>query len=327
MMTKKILLILTGLLLLGSTAITLFVGPYFLNVSYYPANAGKGYYAGFYVYISPGAKKLAASGKAVTFLVQPNNSGITSDDPAVHKKDAWWTGFERYKIANDLDVVLLVPAFIRPGTDWHIYTHALDRDVLTTGRKDLARTDLQLIAMIDEARAFLKQDSIHSNPKFLIQGFSASGMFANRFTMLHPDRILAAAIGSPGGWPIAPLKKYNNNLLPYPAGVGDLETLIGMPFDSITYVQVPQLFVMGSADNNDSLDFTDGWEKESADLVDTLFGNDPQSRWPNSEALYKSVNSNTRFILVNGIGHDRKKLQSYTTDFFLRILNQNNPSN
>lgn len=326
-MVKRILQILAVLILLGCIAIAVFVGPYFQGVTYYPANADKGYYAGFYVYISPGAKKIADRGKAITFLIQPNNSGTTSDNPGVHKRDAWWTGLERYRIANELNVILLVPTFIRPGTDWHIYTHALDRDVLVTDRKDLSRLDLQLLAMIDETRVFLKQQGINSNAKFLIQGFSASGMFANRFTMLHPSRILAAGIGSPGGWPVAPLKKYNGKMLPYPAGVGDLEILTGRPFDSITYVNVPQLFIMGSEDDNDSLDFSDGWDKDLASVVVALFGDDPKSRWPNSETLYKSVNANTRFILVDGVGHDRKKLQSYTTEFFFNILKEETPSN
>jgi hypothetical protein len=35
-------------------------------------------------------------------------------------------------------------------------------------------------------------------------GFSASGAFTNRFTLLHPEMIKAASIGAPGGWPIVP---------------------------------------------------------------------------------------------------------------------------
>jgi hypothetical protein len=324
-MLKKILISLVGIVLLGCLAVIIFVGSYFKSVTYYPANPSKGYYAGFYVYISPGAKKIAEGGGAATFLIQPNNSGITSDDPDVHKSDAWWTGFERYKIANKLNVILLVPAFIRPATDSHIYTHALDRDVMETDRKDISRIDLQLLAMIDHCRAQLEQGGIKSDEKFLIQGFSASGMFANRFTMLHPERILAAGIGSPGGWPVAPMKNYNGNALPYPTGVNDFELLTGKGFDSTTYAKVPQLFVMGSEDDNDSLDFNDGWDKNMAQLVDSLFGNNPQARWPNSERLYKSVNANAYFILVKGVGHDRKRLQSYTVEFFQDILSRQIP--
>ena len=134
------------------------------------------------------ASRAARLGKEITLLVQPNNSGINSDDPNVHRRDAWFTGFERKSIADELGVILLVPAFIRPGEDWQIYTHALDRDTLTTERVDLKRIDLQLIAMIDFARAGLGKQGFQVDEKILIQGFSASGMFANRFTILHPER-------------------------------------------------------------------------------------------------------------------------------------------
>jgi hypothetical protein len=253
--------------------------------------------------------------------VQPNNSGTTSDDPNVHRQDAWWTGFERRKIADELGVVLLVPAFMRPGEDWHIYTHALDRDSLTTQLTDLARIDLQLIAMIDHARAELAKDGIRTDGKIFIQGFSASGMFANRFTILHPERVKAARIGSPGGWPIAPVTTFNGESLSYPAGVADLESLTGVPFDSDTYNAIPQLIYMGSMDDNDSLDYTDGWDEADAQLVDRLFGADPLSRWEDAETIYHEAGANVQFLLMDGIGHDRKELQKYSTEFFKKVLN------
>src|SRR5262249_52758998 len=68
-----------------------------------------------------------------------------------------------------------------------------------------------LIAMIDHARSILGSRIC---PRVLMSGFSASGSFAGRFTMLHPERVLAAAIGSPGGWPLAPSDEWT-----YPVGV------------------------------------------------------------------------------------------------------------
>lgn len=92
------------------------LAPYAWRVDRFRADPAQGHHADFYVYVSPGARKKARTG-AVTFLVQPNNSGTNSDDPAVHRKDAWWTGFGRHGIADDLGVVLLVPAFVRPAED------------------------------------------------------------------------------------------------------------------------------------------------------------------------------------------------------------------
>lgn len=321
-MIKKILFTAGAVLGLALIAACVFLGPYATSVKHFTSNADKGYHADFYLYVSAGAKEISKEGGTVTLLIQPNNSGISSDDPKVHQKDAWMTGFERHKIADELNVVLLVPAFVRPATDLKIYTHALDRDVLTTNRKDLSRIDLQLLAMIQEARAYLKNEGMQSNEKFLLQGFSASGMFANRFSILHPERILAVTVGSPGGWPIAPVRNYQNELLPYPAGVADLEMLTGKPFDSAAYVQIPQLIYMGSADDNDSLDFSDGWDKDSASQVDSLFGIDPLARWSRAETLYRKAGTRAQFVLVDGVGHDRKKLQSLSIDFFRNVLRQ-----
>jgi hypothetical protein len=257
----------------------------------------------------------------MTILVQPNNSGINSDDPQVHRRDAWWTGFERRNIASELGVALLVPAFIRPGEDWQIYTHALDRDSLTTESAALKRIDLQLIAMIEHARAELAKVGIQTDEKILIQGFSASGMFANRFTILHPERVKAATIGSPGGWPIAPIASIHGSPLPYPAGIADLESLTGISFDSRSYNAIPQLIYMGSEDDNDSLDYTDGWDEKEAQLVDKLFGRDPLSRWEEAESIYTEEGANVQFLLIEGVGHDRKELQKYSTEFFKKVLN------
>lgn len=316
---RRLGLALIIIIALGAIAAGAMIGPYYFRVQHFPANTGAGYHADFYLYVSPGARSAAQNGGRQTILVQPNNSGTNSDDADVHRRDAWWTGWERQSVADELAVILLVPAFIRPGDDWKIYTHALDRDSLTTKRSDLVRVDLQLLAMVDEARRALSQQGIQTEENVLIQGYSASGMFANRFAALHPERVKAVAAGSPGGWPIAPLPAFAGEPLPYPAGVADLETLNGKPFDADRYKSVPQLIVMGSADDNDSLDFRDGWDEEPAALVDRLFGKDPQARWKNSESIYKTAGANAQFILVDGVGHDRKKLQSYSTDFFKRV--------
>jgi pimeloyl-ACP methyl ester carboxylesterase len=321
-MVKKIVLALVVVAAAVSIAGGFYFGGYLLKVQRVPADPNMGFHAPYYLYVSPGARDMAAEDKVVTLLVQPNNSGTNSDDPEVHDSDAKWTGFERHKIADELNVVLLVPAFIRPAKDWHIYTHALDRDVLTTTRKDLARLDLQLIAMIDHARRQLETEGIKTNEKFLLQGFSASGMFANRFTVLHPDRVMAVASGSPGGWAIAPLAAFNGKLLPYPAGTADVEALTDMKFDSAAYASVPQLIVMGADDNNDSLDKTDGWEEETSKLINYLFGKTPLARWESSKRLYGQAGANAQFVLVPGVGHDRKTLQKYSTEFFVKILSQ-----
>ena len=310
--------ILLGLLLMAGIGVAVLLGPYALRVEHVAAQPRNGFQSDYYLYL-PTSLRRDASGLA-TLLVQPNNSGRTSDDIASHQRDAWMTGFERKRIADELGVALLVPAFPRTARDWQVYTHALDRDVLTSRDPLLARLDLQLIAMIDDARARLDEDGTQVDARVLLQGFSASAMFANRFTALHPDRVRAVTIGSPGGWPIAPVAKIGVDALPYPAGIADLSALTGKPFDAAAFARVPHYLYMGAADDNDSLDFGDGWDQPAAAEVDRLFGDTPLARWKHAEALYARAGANARFELVPGIGHDRKALQDRSTAFFKQVL-------
>ena len=91
---KFIARILVGVVLVVLLIIALIMGPYVLRVQHLEANPTHGYYADFYLYISPGARRVAQNGDQITILVQPNNSGTNSDYPKVHRKDAWWSGFD-----------------------------------------------------------------------------------------------------------------------------------------------------------------------------------------------------------------------------------------
>ncbi len=128
-------------------------------------------------------------------------------------------------------------------------------------------------------------------------------MFANRFTFLHPGRVLAAAIGSPGGWPIAPVAVYHDHQLRYPIGIADVEELIGRPVDLAELRKVPLLIFMGDQDENDSVDYQDGYEKQDRKLIDRLFGSYPVERWEDAEILYQSAGLRAEFKLFPGIAH------------------------
>jgi len=238
-----------------------------------------------------------------TLIVEPNNTGSGSDDPSVHDQAARMLAEREISFAQALDCPLLVPTFPRPQTNWQVYTHALDRDTLTTTLEGLVRLDLQLLAIVEDARTRLADRGTYTDEKFFIKGFSASGMFANRFCVLHPDRIKAAAIGSPGGWPIAPVASWEGRALRYHVGVADVQDLVGAPFDLATFKTVPLFLFMGDQDTNDSVPYADGYEPQDRDLVNTLFGVTPVERWPKAEQIYESVGCNCTFRLYEGVGH------------------------
>ncbi len=128
-----------------------------------------------------------------TILVAPNNTGTPNDDLAFHEESAKKQLNIYVMISSKLNTLILMPIFPRPKSNELIYTHALDRDSIITEKEEFSRFDLQLLAMIDHAREKLKAQKVKTAKRIFITGFSASGMFANRFTFLHPDRVTASS--------------------------------------------------------------------------------------------------------------------------------------
>ncbi|MBK9164697.1 MAG: hypothetical protein IPM21_12485 [Acidobacteria bacterium] len=271
------------------------------------ARPAAGFNYPYYLYVPPSFFEAAAKGKERTILVLPNNTGKNDDDFNVHEADVKRRIAQNSQIAEGLDVAILTPVSPRPATDWKTYTHALDRDTMVTAKtdkKDYARPDLQLIAMIDDARERLaKEAGLKFDRRVLMLGFSASGMFVNRFTFLHPDRVKAAAIGSPGGWPIVPAASYKGKSLRYPIGVADLRSVSGEDIELEKLRSVPMFIFLGDKDDNDSVVFDDSYDKEDRELIMPLLGQKPLDRWDAAREMYKSAGLNAEFKLYPGIGH------------------------
>lgn len=236
-------------------------------------------------------------------LVVPNNTGFETSDLGVLRTAArcdvaGWQGF-----ADRVGADLLVPMFPRPAMtqpDTYLYLHALTRAALLARPGKLARVDRQLIAMIDQARAQARHPL---DARVWMAGFSAAAMFVNRFTVLHPERVRAAAVISPGGWPIAPVATERGERLTYPIGIADLDQL-DRPVDLAGLRRVPMLFMLGSDDSNDSVPYHDSYSEADAAVVVRLFGATPVARWPAAERLYRAAGLDARFKLYPDTAHD-----------------------
>lgn len=144
-------------------------------------------------------------------LVEPNNTGFKDDNPEVHDEKAYEAIQHRLNIALPLGTPLLMPTFPRYYTHEHDYSVALQYlnwNALKYDVEKYMRVDLQLIEMIEDAKERLASLGINTSEKVFMMGYSASGGFTSRFTMLHPELIKAAAIGAPCGWPIAPVANW-----------------------------------------------------------------------------------------------------------------------
>jgi pimeloyl-ACP methyl ester carboxylesterase len=282
-----------------------YLDPYVLSFKIYdPASLDKiaaapqkGFQWPYYLYVPTVIKKPAV------LLVEPNNTGTTNDDPSVHDAAASTLINAHKSWALDLGSPFLVPTFPRPKANWQVYTQALDRDTLTTSLPGLTRIDLQLLAMIDDARDRLAAKGIDVGPKVWMIGYSASGSFVNRFAVLHPDRVQAMSAGSGGEYAIAPVSAWKGKTLRYPVGVADLQQLTGQPFDLAAFRNVPVQIYIGDLQVDDAVNYTDGYDAEDASLIKEVFGGPTFRRYPASEAAYASVGSNCQFVVFPGIGH------------------------
>jgi hypothetical protein len=264
-----------------------------------PASPEAGFYWPYLLFIPKNFK-------AVYLLVVPNNTGFAAEDLGLLRADGACEVQQQSTLAERLGCPLLVPLFPRPGVgeEDNLYLHALSKGSLLTERKEWKRVDLQLLGMIQDARARLEKEGREITSKVLLSGFSASGSFVNRFTLLHPESVLAVACGSPGGWPVAPVDALDGEKLPYPVGMADLEMLSGQYTDRKALKAVAWFFYMGNRDENDAVPFRDSYSKTDEELIFRRFGPTPVSRWKQAERLYTGQGLAASFMLYPGVAHE-----------------------
>ena len=276
----------------------------------------------FWPYLLVKPRGLAADAPASThggtLFVEPNNTGFENKDIEYLRASAicelrFGLDTGPLAIADGLGAPLLMPLFPRLKQR---YLQALSRASLEDGTSSkFNRVDKQLVAMIDDARAKLASMNHPVGKRVLMAGFSASGVFTNRFAVLHPERALAAAVGGPGGWPIAPVAADQGETLPYPVGIADLDDakLGGQAVDLAALQRVRFLFLLGDADTNDATRCLDSFSRAQADLINRLFGtvsskcegpSGPTFKfWWHAQRLYAAAGLNARFRVYPGVTH------------------------
>lgn len=265
-------------------------------------NAEKGFYNDYILFIP----KETPLNKKIFLLVEPNNTGKTSDSIEVHKKyaiDLASISSVGNNISTMLKIPLLVPIFPRPAAQPLIYTHALDRDVMVEKLPELKRLDLQLLEMINDARSVLTSMNIEIAPKVFMNGFSASATFTNRFSFIHPGKIKALAIGGFNGKLMLPQNEINGIKLNYPIGTNDFPELFGKSFDTDTYKSIPQFIYMGKLDENDAVQFDDAYNENEREIINDNIGRYVLERYLECQKIYQENNITPIFKTYEGIGH------------------------
>ncbi|ESU28634.1 hypothetical protein FLJC2902T_15090 [Flavobacterium limnosediminis JC2902] len=286
------------------------------------ANPKLGFNYPYYLRIPKGLKK----NDVQYLLVETNNTGV-NDTLEFHEKEAYLQIMRNSlgsSICSNLKVPFLMPVFPRPQKEWTIYTHAFDSDAAKIKNGDMKRMDLQLIAMIKNAREVLKTHEILTKEKILMNGFSASGTFANRFTLIHPELIAGVACGGINAITILPIPESEGKSLKYPLGTKDFEKLFASKFNMKAYQKVPQYFYMGENDKNDAASFDDAYSNSEREIIYELLGKTMiPDRFTKCEHIYAENKVNSTFKTYANIGHETD--QTVFMDvyiFFKNIISQ-----
>jgi hypothetical protein len=281
-----------------------------------PKNPKKGFSNDYILFIPRGTPK----NKKTFLLVEPNNTGKTSDSIEVHQKyavDLASKSSVGNNVSTNLKIPLLVPIFPRSTSQELIYTHALDRDVMLETTPELKRLDLQLLAMAIDAKRTLKSLDVRIYPKFLMNGFSASASFTNRFSLLHPEKIKALAIGGFNGELMLPQNEINKIKLDYPIGTNDFGEFFGKKFDIDTYKSLPQFIYMGKLDENDAVQYDDAYDEKERKIINENIGNQVWKRYLECQKIYEAHGITPIFKSYENVGHwTTRAINSEVIEFF-----------
>ncbi|MDP4094181.1 MAG: DUF5050 domain-containing protein [Bacillota bacterium] len=273
------------------------------NIIRIPANPEKGFNYDYYLYIPKDIKNLSER----RLLVEGNNSDPgTSQDFFDQNAYEIISNESPHTFGSKLQIPVMVPAFPRDFQyqEDYPYMQFINRGALTTQNTNEERADLQLAAMIKDAQNELRSNGIKVADKIFMTGYSSSGKFAERFTILHPDLVGAIAAGGVAGTTTLPLKEYNGSKLRFPVGIDDLKCLTGKDFDLAAYKQVPQYLYMGGLDTNDATEWRDCFEEQDAQTIWNLFGRKQiPDRWNKTQDVLKDF-SEIHFATYNNLGHE-----------------------
>lgn len=274
----------------------------------------------YYLYApEKGSGSVGTDGSAVPILVEPNNTGLASDDLAPHRKYAKRQierGMSRI-LADSLGVPVVKPVFPRPvrdPVDWTHYVHSLDLETMQIEEGPLQGVDRQLLSMVEDARERLREAGYDLRDGIMVNGFSGSGVFANRFAALHPEEVISVTAGGIGGMPILPFSEIKTRHpvvegdtypLGYQVGTEGIENLTGEPFDREAFLGIRQFLYVGGQDKRDPLPYPDAYTKKETRLAALLaYRTDMQEqRFPRAKAAYEAAGAKAVFRIYEGVGH------------------------
>ncbi len=181
------------------------------------------------------------------------------------------------------------------------------------GFKQLIESDIRydhiLLDMVDEIGSKFDFDV----SRFGLFGYSGGGQFANRFCLLHPERLWAVSIGAPGSVTLLDTRR------DWWVGIRGMEQKFGITLNMEALKNLPVHMIVGKAD-------LETWEithKEGGKFFMPDANSAGATRPERLATLCKSFQEagvNVRMDLVDNVAHNGLACVRQVQDFFADVL-------
>jgi len=213
----------------------------------------------------------------------------------------------RSAIAREHKYILLVPV-IPTSPGYTLYPAAFDvNSFLDSTETFYQRADIKINLMIDQLIKDLQTDGYNVQKKVFVEGFSTGGMFAQRYALLHPERVQAVAAGHCGGFLTLPEVEHEDIELNWPAGINGFLSLVGSEFNRDAYMQAPQIIYIGEDDTEKSLlrhpEMLGGTQSQVTFLKSAFGNTDPGRLASQVDYLNDLGYDKITFKMYAGVGH------------------------
>ena len=123
-----------------------------------------------------------------------------------------------------------------------VYLQQLSYEAMQISKgKENFRIDNQIINIIENVKKISKEiTNITMQDRIFLNGYSSSGVFAQRFSLLHPEIVDSVCIGgASGSIPVI------INDIEYPLGIGNFEQIFGKEFNTNEYLKIKFRYYVG----------------------------------------------------------------------------------
>lgn len=202
-------------------------------------------------------------------------------------------------VAEKFKFIILTPVIPRDFTKGY-YPQGINEYALNPSTPDFYyRPDLKVNIILEHFKLELENAGFSIQEKVFVSGFSAGGMWANRYTLLHPEMVKAVAIGHSGGWLAMPITNYKGINLRWPLGLYNYSNLTGEEYNGYDLLKnVPMFIYIGDQDNSN----TYYSNYPGKDLI-TIWGNIDPLRLENQYNYLKNLGFNVTFKLYPNVSH------------------------